>query len=84
MGTLGWGRVKTHLLSPHLDVVVGGGDNNIFRGKVSHVHCKLVGIPEGFDVALSPRSGCGQNCYKLGTEKALSLKAWVSALLLGK
>lgn len=67
VGTLGGGRTKTYLLSPHLNMVVGGGDNNIFRGKVSHVHRKLIGVAKGLDTALSPRSGCGQNCYKLGT-----------------
>lgn len=74
MGTLGWKRLQTHLLRSHLDVVVGGGDNNIFRGKVSHVHGKLIGIPEGLDVALAPRTGCGQSCYKLGTQQALNHK----------
>lgn len=59
MGTLEWDREQTHLLSPHLNVVVGGGDDDVFRGEVSHVHCKLVGIPESLDVSLSPGTGCG-------------------------
>lgn len=44
-------------------MVVGGGDDDVFRGEVSHVHGKLVGIPESLDVSLSPGTGCGQGCF---------------------
>lgn len=74
MGSLGWARDQTHLLSPHLDVVVEGGDDDVFGGEVSHVHCKLVGIPKGLDVSLSSRTGCGQGCcLSWAPSKSLSL-----------
>lgn len=85
MGILGWAKGQSHLLSPHLDVVVGGGDDDVFRGEVPHVHCKLVGIPEGLDVPLSPRTGCGQGCYLSWVPiKPDPQSPGVSALLLGK
>lgn len=69
-GGKGWrgdmGLGLAHLLCPNLDVVVGGGDNDVLRGEVSDVHSKLVGISEGLDVAGSCGAGCGEGSCEPG------------------
>lgn len=49
--------VSSQLLSSDLDVVVGRGNDDVFRGEVAHIHCKLIGISKCLDVARSPRAG---------------------------
>lgn len=42
--------VSSKLLGMDFDLIIGGGDNDIFRGEVTHIHSKLVVISEGLDV----------------------------------
>lgn len=72
---------RAHLLSSNLDVVVGCGDNDVFRGEITHVHCKLIGVSKSLDVARSPRTGCGEGCRELST-CTQNLCFWL--LLMGK
>lgn len=85
MLTLGSGQGgQAHLLSSHLDVVVGCGDDDVFRGEVAHVHGKLIGIPKGLDVARPPRTGCGEGCRELSTGQVCTQNSGFWFLLLGK
>lgn len=59
-----------HLLCPHLDVVVGCGDDDIFRGEVAYIHGKLIGVSQSLDVARPPGTGCGEDCCELSTGQA--------------
>lgn len=49
--------VSRQLLSPHLDVVVGGGDDDVLGREVAHVHSELVGVSQRLDVARPPGTG---------------------------
>lgn len=50
-GWVGWRWGHAHLLSVHLDLVVGGGDDDVLGGKVADIHRELVGVAQGLNVA---------------------------------
>lgn len=55
-----WGAGgRAHLLSVHLNLVVGGGDNDVLRGEVADIHCELVGVAQGLHVAIGAGPSCG-------------------------
>lgn len=75
---------QAHLLSSHLDVVVGRGDNDVFGGEVAHIHSKLIGIPKGLDVARPPGTGCGEGCRELSTGQVCTRNSGFWFLLQGR
>lgn len=50
-GWVGWRWGRAHLLGVHLDLVVGGGDDDVLGGEVADVHRELVGVAQGLNVA---------------------------------
>lgn len=46
-------KKAAHLFGMNFNLVVGCGDDDVFRGEVSHVNCELVRIPEGLDISSS-------------------------------
>lgn len=78
------GEGLAHLLSSNLDVVVRCGDDDVFGGEVTHVHCKLVGVSKCLDVAWPPRTRCGGGCGELSTGQACTQNPGFRLLLLGK
>lgn len=60
IGVVMWGAGgRAHLLSVHLNLVVGGGDDDVLRGEVADIHCELVGVAQGLHIATGARPSCG-------------------------
>lgn len=63
---------STHLLGVHLDLVVGGGDDDVLGGEVADIHCELIRVAQGLHRPGVARSSCwrwGGHSRSLGLPK---------------